>query len=208
MITEISFWQQVNIQFMQTTWLEWLGTISGFLCVYLAAKQHILNWPLAIISITSYLFLFYEYKLYGDSALQIYFLATSIYGWRFWIKRKASVEVPVSALTRKETIIAVLSILFLSGLTGVILDLKTDSDVPYADAFCTSVSLVAQFLLTRKILQNWTLWIIVDICYIPLYLHKELYLTAMLYALFLILAVMGFADWKKTYLKSKAILLT
>lgn len=198
MILFSTFWEHILVQFHDTGWLEWLGTISGFLCVYLAAKEHILNWPVAIISIMSYAVLFFEYKLYGDSALQLYFLGTSVYGWYYWISNKQGNETPVTILTKKEGIIAVGSIACLSLLLGLFLDNYTDTNVPYADGFCTSMSFVAQFLMTRKVLQNWILWIIVDACYVPLYLYKSLYLTAVLYALFLVLATMGYLSWKKT----------
>lgn len=199
MITlETFLWQHVAEQFRQTTWLEWLGTISGFLCVYLAAKEHIFNWPVAIISIVAYMVLFFEYKLYGDSVLQLYFLGTSIYGWYFWAKKKEGHEKPIIILGEKGVILTILSIIILSVLMGLFLDRYTDTNVPYADGFCTAMSFIAQIFLTRKILQNWILWIIVDICYVPLYLYKNLYLTAVLYALFLALAVMGYMNWRKT----------
>ncbi|HCN82484.1 MAG TPA: nicotinamide riboside transporter PnuC [Sphingobacteriaceae bacterium] len=193
-----TFWQQIVIQFQQTSWLEWIGTISGFLCVYLAAKEHILNWPVAIISVIAYALLFFEYQLYGDSVLQLYFLGTSIYGWYYWMKNKQGTHTPVIILEKKEIAFTILSVIVLSIVMGLFLDHYTDTNVPYADGFCTSMSLVAQFLMTRKILQNWILWIIVDVCYVPLYLYKNLYLTSVLYALFLVLAIMGYISWKKT----------
>lgn len=189
-----AFWEQ----FQQTSWLEWLGTVSGFACVYLAAKEHILNWPVAIISITAYAVLFFEYKLYGDSVLQVYFFGTSVYGWYYWANHKQGNETPVLSLENREIVLTILSVVVISFIMGWFLDRYTDTNVPYADGFCTSMSFVAQFLMTRKILQNWILWIIVDFCYVPLYLYKGLYLTSLLYALFLILAVMGYLSWKKT----------
>lgn len=197
-----TFWQHVALQFQQTTWLEWLGTISGFLCVYLAAKEHILNWPVAIVSIIAYMLLFFEYKLYGDSALQLYFLGTSVYGWYYWAKNKKTSQKPVSTLGSRGFFYILICTLILSVIMGLFLDRFTDTNVPYADGFCTAMSFIAQILLTRKILQNWVLWIIVDICYIPLYLYKNLYLTSLLYALFLFLAVMGYRNWRKTLISA------
>lgn len=198
-----TFWQQILTQFQQTPLLEWIGTISGFLCVYLAAKEHILNWPVAIISVLAYALLFFEFQLYGDSGLQLYFLGTSIYGWYYWIKNKEGNQTPVIVLEERQIVLTTISIIVLSILLGLFLDYCTDTNVPYADGFCTAMSFVAQFLMTRKILQNWILWIIVDICYVPLYLYKNLYLTALLYALFLVLATIGYIDWRKTYRSQK-----
>ena len=199
MILESSFWQLIVKQLIETNWLEWLGTISGFACVYLAAKQNIWNWPIAIISVLAYSFLFYEYKLYGDAVLQLYFLATSIYGWYYWLKRKVEHAKPIVSLTNKELLKVALAVIILTIIMGGILDRFTDSNVPYADGFCTSMSFIAQFLMTRKVLQNWILWIIVDIAYVPLYLYKDLALTTVLYIFFLVLATMGYLDWKRTY---------
>jgi nicotinamide mononucleotide transporter len=194
-----AFWQPIVEQFRQTSILEWIGTLSGFACVYLAARQNILNWPVSIISVVAYTFLFFEYKLYGDAVLQLYFLGTAIYGWYYWLKRKEEHKKPIVSLNSKKITLAILAIIVLSVLLGLFLDHFTDTNVPYADGFCTATSFVAQFLMTRKVLQNWILWIIVDICYIPLYLYKDLTLTALLYFLFLILATMGYFDWRKTW---------
>lgn len=192
-------WQLISQQFEQTSWLEWLGTVSGFACVYLAARQNIWNWPVAIISVAAYCILFYDYQLYGDAALQIYFLATSVYGWYYWLKRKEEHARPVVSLTRRDHYKVIGSIILLSALMGLFLNRFTDTDVPYADGFCTAMSFIAQFLMTRKVLQNWILWIIADICYVPLYLYKDLNLTALLYILFLVIAVMGYLEWRKTW---------
>ena len=199
MILESSFWQLIVKQLIETTWLEWLGTISGFACVYLAAKQNIWNWPIAIISVLAYSILFYEYKLYGDAVLQLYFLATSVYGWYYWLKRKVEHAKPIVSLTNKELLKVALAVIILTIIMGGILDRFTDSNVPYADGFCTSMSFIAQFLMTRKVLQNWILWIVVDIAYVPLYLYKDLALTTVLYIFFLVLATMGYLDWRRTY---------
>lgn len=197
-----TFWQLVWNQLLQTSALEWFGTITGFLCVYLAARQHILNWPVAIFSIIAYVFLFFEYKLYGDAVLQVYFLGTSIYGWHYWLKRKENHQKPIVSLNKKEFTGVILAITILSLLIGAFLDQYTDSDVPYIDGACTAGSFVAQFLMTRKIIQNWILWIVIDICYIPLYLYKDLALTAILYTLYLGLATMGYLDWRRTWKQS------
>ena len=199
MILESSFWQLIVKQLIETTWLEWLGTISGFACVYLAAKQNIWNWPVAIISVLAYSILFYEYKLYGDAVLQLYFLATSVYGWYYWLKRKEEHAKPIVSLKKNEIIKVILSVVALTIIMGGILDRFTDSSIPYADGFCTSMSFIAQFLMTRKVLQNWILWIIVDIAYVPLYLYKDLALTTVLYIFFLVLATIGYLDWRRTY---------
>lgn len=200
MITiESSFWELLLQQLYATSWLEWLGTISGFLCVLLAAKENILNWPVSIISVVAYAVLFYESKLFGDAALQVYFLWTAIYGWYYWIKRKEDEQKPIVSLRRKEAFITLGAILVQSILLSLFLDHYTSTDVPYADGLCTAISFTAQFMMTRKILQNWILWIVVDILYVPLYIYKHLMLTSILYLLFLGLAAMGYLQWRRTW---------
>jgi nicotinamide mononucleotide transporter len=199
MLLQVSFWDLFISQLAATTWLEWIGTLSGFACVYLATRQSIWNWPVAIISVVAYSVLFYEYGLYGDAVLQLYFMATSFYGWYYWIKRAEADVRPVSKLSPVGMAGVMVTGVLLTFLLGWFLDNYTDTDVPYADGFCTAISFIAQFLMTRKILQNWILWIVVDICYVPLYLYKNLMLTAVLYTLFLALAVMGYLQWRKSY---------
>jgi nicotinamide mononucleotide transporter len=194
-----SFLQLVWEQLLQTSALEWFGTVTGFFCVYLAARQNILNWPVAILSILAYMVLFYQYKLYGDAALQFYFFCTSIYGWYYWSKLKESSQKPIVSLRKHEYAILTVLTVVLSFALGVFLDKFTDTDVPYIDGACTAISFVAQLLMTRKVLQSWILWIIVDICYVPLYLYKNLALTAVLYTLYLVLATMGYLDWRRTW---------
>jgi len=196
---DMSLSESVIAQFHQTGWLEWVGTISGFMCIYLAAKENIWNWPISIISVVAYAFIFYNSKLYGDAGLQLYFIATAIYGWYFWYYKKTAKERPIISIGGKEWLIIVTGIGVLTLLLSYYLKKLTDTDVPYADGFCTAMSFAAQLMMTRKILQNWILWVIVDICYVPLYFHKHLALTAVLYFVFIILAFIGYLDWKKTY---------
>jgi nicotinamide mononucleotide transporter len=196
----ISIWQHIITEIKQTSYLEWIGAFTGIYCVYLAAKQNIWNWPVAIISVLAYVVVFYKSQLYGDAGLQIYFLGTSVYGWYFWIKKKERQEKPVASLTNIAYAWIIFATIVLSLLLGLFLKTFTPTNVPYIDGFCTAISFIAQILMTRKILQNWALWIFVDFCYVPLYIYKNLYVTAILYAILLVLAWLGYVDWRKEYL--------
>ena len=191
--------QAISQQFYQISWLEWLGTITGFICIYLAAKENIWNWPVSIISVVAYSIVFYQNKLYGDAGLQIYFLGTAFYGWYIWLRKKSTADRPIERIAGMQWLYVCAGIIILTLLLSMYLKANTDTDVPYADGFCTAMSFTAQLLLTRKILQNWILWIVVDICYVPLYFHKHLALTAVLYIVLIIIAFIGYLDWKKTY---------
>ena len=196
--------QHIIEQFLAITWIEWFGTITGALCVYLAAKENILNWPIAILSVITYIYIFYNAKLYGDTILQFYFLVTSIYGWYYWSYGKSNSlksERPVGSLVKKDWLLIIAIQIIFSIIIGVLLDRYTDTDVPFVDSFCTVMSFIAQYLMTRKKLENWLLWIFVDIIYIPLYIHKNLLATSVLYFAFLFIALQGYIDWKKTLKK-------
>ncbi len=194
-----AIWQQLIQQLQQTSWLEWFGFISTIACIYLAAKENIFNWPVSILSIVISAILYFESHLFGDFALQFYFLFTAFYGWWFWLKKKKQEEKPVVRLSFKYWTVALFVIALLTAILGFLLDKYTPSNVPYEDGFCTAVSLVAQIMLTRKILENWILWIIVDICYVPLLIYKDLSVYALLYAILVVIALKGYLDWRKTY---------
>ncbi len=198
-ILDISFWQLLVNQFKNTGTFEWLGLLTTLICIYLATKENIWNWPVAVISIVISAIIYFENSLYGDFALQFYFLFTAFYGWWFWLNKKTEKHKPIISLTAKQWLQTVVAIIVLAGLLGLFLAKFTNTNVAYADGFCTAVSFVAQLMLTRKILQNWLLWIIVDICYVPLLIYKNLNLYAILYAILVLIAIKGYLDWKKTY---------
>ena len=187
--------------FLQTGLLEWFGVFTGILCVWLAAKNIIYNWPIAIISVIIYIFIFFDSKLYADMGLQVYFLAMNIYGWYYWSKQKNSKEEsrPVSAITKQEIVLSVLGVIVFTALIGFILQSQTDASFPFIDSFCTACSVVAQIFLARKVIQNWLIWIFVDMIYVGVYISKDLYATAIMYALYIYIATVGYLEWRKTY---------
>ena len=187
--------------FIHTGLLEWFGVFTGILCVWLAAKNNIYNWPIAVVSVVIYIFIFFESKLYADMGLQFYFLAMNFYGWYFWSRNKNNpqAERPVSVITKKEIILSILGVIVFTAVLGFILHKNTDASFPFIDSFCTACSLIAQIFLARKVLQNWVIWIFVDIIYVGVYVSKDLYATAFMYALYIYIATVGYLDWKKTY---------
>ncbi|WP_461449484.1 nicotinamide riboside transporter PnuC [Mucilaginibacter sp.] len=196
----------------QQSWIELIGVLTGFICVLLAAINNIWNWPVAIFSVTIYIYVFYNYQLYADMGLQIYFLITSIYGWYFWSKKnRVEVKIPVSAINRKQVIISIIIVLVVTPALGFtlvslspILHYKPAA-YPYLDSFCTTCSLIAQVYLTRKILENWLIWVFVDMIYVGVYIAKHLEPTAILYAAYIPVALLGYIDWRKEYKKQKAL---
>ena len=182
--------------------LETSGVITGTLCVYLAARNKILNWPFAIVSVIIYIFIFWEARLYADMGLQVYFLIMNFYGWYFWTRKDQSKKVPVTSITPKEIILSILGIAIFTAALGFFLHRGTDASFPFIDSFCTACSLVAQIFLARKVMENWLIWIFVDIIYVGVYIAKDLHLTAGMYTLYVYIAAMGYLEWRKEYSSS------
>lgn len=183
----------------QQTWAEITGVITGLLCVYLAAKNIIWNWPFAIISVSIYIFIFYEARLFADMGLQVYLLIMNIYGWYYWSRQQETAsKPPVIRIDKKTVVICVAGIVVVTVFLGSVLK-YTPASYPYLDSFCAACSLAAQVLLARKVLENWLIWIFVDIIYVGIYIFKDLHLTAAMYAIYVVLALIGYLDWKREW---------
>ena len=182
---------------LATTPLELLSSLLSVATVWFNIRQSHWGWLFAIISSATYGLVFFGSRLYGDMGLQLVFISVSIYGWYQWLHGDDSHErLPVTELTTRGRYIAAAA--WLGGFAVLAWFLKsyTDTDVPHSDGFLTAGSLVGQLLLSRKKIENWHVWIIVDVLYVALYLHKHLVLTAILYAVFVGMAVMGLRAWR------------
>ena len=188
------------------SYLEIFATVFTLICVWLTVKRSIWCWPAGIIGVSAYFFVFFEAKLYADMGLQLIFLVQSIYGWYFWLHGKQDDEekVPIRLLNSKERLFAGLLIAVLVAVIGTLTARLTDTDVAYLDATVASISLVANLLLARKVLDNWALWIFVDVVYIGLFYYKGLYLTSALYLVFFFMATAGLLQWRKQWQLQKA----
>ena len=180
--------------------LDWIAAITGAISVYLSTRENIWSWPTAIVNVTLYFIVFRRAGLYSDMGLQVVYLVLSIYGWYEWLYGgKNRSTLPVSRATSREwlivTPVAVLFWLVLGRSTAMLPGVA----LPYLDAGLATLSLVAQWMMTRKILENWVLWIVADIVYVPMYVYKGLPVTAALYAIFLALAVLGLRSWWRSY---------
>jgi nicotinamide mononucleotide transporter len=180
-----------------TTWAELLGFATGLVCVALLVRQHILNWPLGILNVLLLMVVFWSAGLYADASLQIVYVVLGLYGWWAWLYGGARhSRLVVRRTTRPEWLgLAAAGVLLTAGL-WLFLDRLTESTVPLADAVTTALSLLATYGQTRKLIENWWLWIAADLIYIPLYGYKDLWLTAILYVAFLILCVLGLRSWR------------
>ena len=183
---------------LATTPLELVSFLLSVACVWLNIRQSHWGWLLAIISSAAYGLVFYGSRLYGDMALQLVFIAVSFWGWYQWLHGDDSHErLPVSWLAGRGRWLAAAGWLLGYVVLAWFLKSFTDTDVPNADGFLTAGSLVGKLLLSRKKVENWHVWIIVDVLYVGLYIHKQLLLTAILYAVFVAMAAAGLLAWRR-----------
>jgi nicotinamide mononucleotide transporter len=181
-------------------WVEWIAAILSAVSVYLSTRENIWSWPTAIVSVAMYAFVFLRAGLYSDAGLQVFFFAISVYGWYEWLHGGENrTRLHVSRATPKVwAVAAVVGIAFWIVL-GYLTSTLQGVSLPFLDSALTTLSIIAQIMMTRKILENWILWIIADIVYVPMYVFKGLYPTAGLYAVFLVLAIMGLVQWRRSY---------
>ena len=181
------------------TWLELVAVLIALAMVGCNIREIHWGWPLAIISSLLYLALFWRSKVYGQAVLQVSFALLALWGWAQWLRgvRSDGSALTVTRLTRPGRAIAIATCALLWPATSLLLKNFTDTDVPWWDAFPTAASLVGQFLLARKYIENWAVWIVVNIVSVGLFAYKELWLTAGLYAVFIALSVVGWRSWRQ-----------
>ncbi|PYY17086.1 MAG: nicotinamide mononucleotide transporter [Acidobacteria bacterium] len=179
-------------------WTELLGFITGAICVWLQVKENVWNWPAGIANNIFYVIVFWHSGLYADSLLQWFYISISIYGWWNWLhgglahSRLKIDRTSHRGMTLYIALSALGTILFRE-----LLRRYTNSTVPLWDGLTTAMSLTAQYMLTRKLIENWWWWIAVDVIYIALYMYKRLYLTSVLYAIFLGMCIIGLREWQR-----------
>ncbi|MEN8203397.1 MAG: nicotinamide riboside transporter PnuC [Bacteroidota bacterium] len=189
---------------VQAHYVEVLGVVFSVLYLLLSIRQNILLWPAGMISALLYMAVFFQSKFYADMGLNAYYFFISIYGWVVWRKGgDGKKEKPVSRIRRKPALLllAVTAVAFL----GIAFLLKnyTDSPIPYWDALTTAMSFTATWMLARKILEHWIVWIIVDVISMALYLYRGLYPTMILFAIYTVMAVIGYIEWKKAQIPAE-----
>jgi nicotinamide mononucleotide transporter len=185
--------------------LEWIAgldpvevaaTVSGLASVVLTVRQSVWCWPAGLVMVALYAWVFFHAKLYADMGLQILYVFLQIYGWRTWTRGRA--ELPVRRVRPREAAgWGVASLAAWAGLVWLLVT-HTDARSAHVDAAQTVLSLVATWLMAKKALENWLLWIVVDVLSIGMYLSRDLSLTAGLYAVFLALATLGWFSWRRS----------
>ena len=177
--------------------LEAGAFVTGAFCVWLVVRQNIWNFPLGLLNVAAYAWIFYEYRLYADAGLQLIYFVLNLVGWYLWLfGGEDRCELKVSRISVREMALTAVGIAVSTLLLRWVLT-KAQGSAPLWDALTASISLAAQWLQSRKKLECWHLWILADVIYVPLYVTRHLNLTALLYCVFLGLAVMGLVAWRK-----------
>jgi nicotinamide mononucleotide transporter len=181
------------------TWLEIVAFVLAIVMVVLNIRVHPGAWPLAITSSLLYFLLFWNSKLYGDASLQLLFVVVAFWGWWQWLRGTAAdgSSLVVRPLGTRGRWAVVAAIALLWPATGWFLKTHTDTDVPWWDAFPTAASVVGQWLLGRKHVENWPVWIAVNSVGVGLFAYKALWLTVFLYAVFIVMSVVGWRAWQR-----------
>jgi nicotinamide mononucleotide transporter len=183
--------------------LEIVAFIVSVLGVWLTTRRSLWNFPFSLLSVLLYAVIFYQVKLYADMGLQGVFAATLLYGLWQWLRgRKADGEIRVARISARELLISAAAGAATAALLGFGLYSRTDASLPWMDSLLFAGSLVASVWAARRRVANWTLWIVVDVLYVLVYLSKHLYLTALLYGVFVGLAVLGLRDWRAAQRRS------
>jgi nicotinamide mononucleotide transporter len=191
-----------------TTWLwenkiELIGALLGLLYIFFSIKQHILTWPTGLFTSLLYIVVFFQSGFYADMGLQVYYVAISIYGWYFWIKggKKNSVgrqkQLPARKTPKKLLLnLLLVTIIIYAGILFILLNF-TNSTVPYMDSLTTALSITATWMLAKKYIEHWLIWIFVDLFSAGLYVYKDLWPTVVLFFVYTVMAVLGYMEWKK-----------
>ena len=188
-------------------WLELTGLISGLLCVWLLIRQNVWTFPIGLVYSVVSVAVFIEARLYADVLLSGYYVLMNAYGWYYWLfggVRTAADELPVSRTPRQTAWLLALVTAVSIGAMGWLFDTQTNADFPYWDSATTCMSFAAMGMTARKYLENWIVWLAVDIVATAIYYVKGIHFYAILYGVYLGMAIMGWRAWQLTMMRQSA----
>lgn len=195
----MEIFKQIVLAIIETSIWEWLAVLCSILYVILISYKHISAWFFAIISSGLYIFVCFQGQLYLESILNGFFLVMGFYGWFLWSKEKSEAAYKIIKWSKKTHLLNIGISLFFVVFVGFIFATFTDQANPYTDSFAAIFSLVATFMVIKKVLENWIYWIIIDSVSIYLFASRELYMTSVLFLLYTGIAIFGYFKWKKQF---------
>ena len=191
---------------LQTSIWEWLAVASSLLYVILITYKVLAAWIFAALSSVLYIYLCYSNRLYLESILQVFYFGMAIYGWFMWTSDDDTKDVTVIQWPLKYHLYNILISGALMLLFGYIFDQYSNQANPYLDAFTTIFSLMATFMVAKKVLENWIYWIIIDAFSVYLFASRGLYMTSVLFILYTLIAMFGYFSWKKQFNLDKTLI--
>lgn len=194
-------------QIQQASTIEWLAVGFGVIQVFLAKRNSIWLYPTGIVSIVLSMYLMLHVGLYAETLLSMYYLVMSVYGWYLWLNKKSKPQIEISWTNKKELTTAILISTVGFFILYTVLINFTDSTVPVEDAFVSSTAWAGMWLLARRKIENWIFLNISNFVAIPLLIHKQLPMMALLTLVLFIVAIFGFIDWKRIYRKKVSALI-
>ncbi len=193
--------QHLILEWLIGNKIELLGAILGILYIFFSIRQSIFTWPTGLVTSALYIVVFFQSKFYADMGLQVYYVGISIYGWYLWLngstKENNTTYLQVSQTNKKLGAKLILITLILYFVILAILLNLTDSDVPFMDSLTTALSITATWMLAKKYIEHWIIWIFVDLISVGLYIYKDLWPTVILFVIYAAMAVLGYFEWKK-----------
>ncbi|MEZ5105763.1 MAG: nicotinamide riboside transporter PnuC [Draconibacterium sp.] len=190
----------ILLEWLSANMIELLGAILGLIYIFLSIRQSILTWPTGLLTSVFYIIIFYQSGFYADMGLQVYYVIISIYGWYYWIKGEkpsSRLKIPVrSANIRLWIKILIITVILFFIILFILLNF-TNSTVPYMDSMTTALSITATWMLARKYIEHWLIWIFVDLFSSGLYIYKNLWPTVILFLVYSVMAWLGYREWQK-----------
>jgi nicotinamide mononucleotide transporter len=191
------------------TWIagnkvELFGALLGILYIFFSIRQHILTWPVGLLTSILYIIVFFRSGFYADMGLQFYYVFISIYGWYYWLTggdKKEEENLPVRKVTMAVLVKSTLATVLIYAFILFILIRFTDSTVPFMDSFTTALSIIATWMLAKKYIEHWLIWIVVDTVSAGLYVYKNLWPTVVLFLVYTVMAIIGYYEWEKDFNK-------
>jgi len=182
-------------------WIEIVGVLFSLIYLYFSVKQIVWLWPFGIFSAAFYIIIYFSSKLYADMGLQVYYLIISIYGWFSWSGTKGgnNSKMVIKRITNSEAwkLISIMVVLWV--IIFWILKTLTNSDIAFWDALTTAGGIVATWMLARKIIEHWLVWLVIDTISMVMYIYKDLYVTVALFGVYSVIAIFGYISWNKSY---------
>lgn len=195
----MDIFENIHAAVLSTTIWEWMAVLCGLLYVVLISIKKISAWFFAVVSSALYIYLCYISQLYLETGLQVFYLAMGLYGWHEWTEDSKDHIEPIIRWPIRFHLVNIIGSTILMLVLGYLFDTYTGQMNPYADAFTTVFSLAATYMVTRKVLENWIYWIIIDIVSTYLFASRDLYMSSVLFILYTIIAIFGFLNWSRLH---------